>query len=120
MTRISNVDQVLMLLRQQLQRLDKSSRSRKGSATSASGPQRRPPAAGRVEAVLRSDELSDEDLARTLVTALLVDEFGEAAANDPAFQRMAGEVHRIVASDPQASRLLADAIRAVRGAGNPG
>lgn len=115
MTRISNVDQVLMLLRQQLQRLDKSTRSRKGSASSASGPQRRPSAAGRVEAVLRTGDLSDEDLARTLVTALLVDEFGEAAANDPAFQHMAAEVHRIIASDPQAAGLLAEALKGVRG-----
>ncbi|HTN14544.1 MAG TPA: hypothetical protein VL094_07035 [Sphingomonadaceae bacterium] len=115
MTRISNVDQVLMLLRQQLQRLDKSTRNRKGAAASAAGTQRRPPAAGRVEAVLRTDDLSDEDLARTLVSALLVDEFGEAAANDPAFQHMAAEVHRIITADPQAGKLLADALKGVRG-----
>ncbi|OJW72044.1 MAG: hypothetical protein BGO57_01930 [Sphingomonadales bacterium 63-6] len=116
MTRINQVDQVLLLLRQQLQRLDKSNRARKGSASSAIGVQRRPPAAGRVEAVLRTDDLSDEDLARTLVTALLVDEFGEAVANDPAFQHMASEVHRIIASDPQAASLLAEALKGVRGA----
>lgn len=116
MTRISNVDQVLLLLREQLQRLDKSTHSRKAGAPSAHGTQRRPPAAGRVEAVLRTDDLSDEDLAPTLVTALLVDEFGEGAANDPAFQRMASEVHRIIASDPQAAGILAEALKGVRGA----
>ncbi|HZF44888.1 MAG TPA: hypothetical protein VEZ26_01020 [Sphingomonadaceae bacterium] len=115
MTRINHVDQVLLLLRQQLQRLDKSTRSRKGSTSSAAGAQRRPTAAGRVEAVLRADDLSDEDLARTLISALLVDEFGEAAANDPAFQNMASEVHRIIASDPQAAGLLVEALKGVRG-----
>ncbi|MCB5423821.1 hypothetical protein H0274_01010 [Altererythrobacter sp. CC-YST694] len=115
MTRINQVDQVLLLLRQQLQRLDKSGRARKGSASSATGVQRRSPAAGRVEAVLRADDLSDEDLARTLISALLVDEFGEAAANDPAFLHMAGEVHRIIAADPQAAKLLGEAIKGVRG-----
>jgi hypothetical protein len=113
MTRISNVDQVLMLLRQQLDRLGKSGRARKSGSAGASAPQRRQSAAGRIEAVMRTDDLSEEDLGRTLVAALLVDEFGEGAANDHKFRKLADEVYRIVASDSEAKRLLTDALKEI-------
>lgn len=113
MTRISNVDQVLMLLRQQLQRLGKSDRSRKGGAIGAPAAERRQPATGRIEAVMRTDRLSEEELGRTLVTAMLVDEFGEGPANDHKFRKVADEVYRIIASDPQARKLLGEALMAL-------
>jgi hypothetical protein len=114
MTRISNVDQVLMLLRQQLQRLGKSERSAKGSSTAATRAERRPPAPTRIEAVLRDTPLSEEDLARTLIQAMLVDEFGEAVANDHKFQNVSAEVYRLIAQDPEASRVLSAALVGLR------
>jgi len=113
MTRISNVDQVLMLLRQQLQRMSGPDRSRK-SATSSAAAQKRETAARRIEAVTRHDDLGDEDLGRTLLGALLVDEFGEAAANDHKFQKLVDEVYRIIANDAQARALLDSAVKEVR------
>lgn len=113
MTRISNVDQVLVLLRQQLQRLGKSDRSKKSGVASPPAAERRKAAAGRIEAVMRTDDLSEEDLGRTLVAALLVDEFGEGAANDHKFRKLADEVYRIIASDNEAKRLLADAMETI-------
>lgn len=114
MTRISNVDQVLMLLRQQLQRLGKADRSAKGSSTAAMRAEHRPPAPIRIEAVLRDAPLSEEDLARTLIQAMLVDEFGEAVANDHKFQNVSAEVYRLVAQDPEASRVLSAALAGLR------
>lgn len=111
MTRISNVDQVLMLLRQQLQRLGKSDRARKSGATGASAAERRQPAMGRIEAVMRTDRLSEDELGRSLVAALLVDEFGEGPANDHKFRQVADEVYRIISADPQAKKVLGDALR---------
>ena len=113
MTRISNADQVLMLLRQQLGRLGKSDRTRRSGTAGAQAAERRRPAAGRVEEVMRTDDLSEEDLGRTLVAALLVDEFGEGAANDHKFRQLANEVHRIIASDPEAKRLLREAFKEI-------
>ncbi len=113
MTRISNVDQVLMLLREQLQRLGKSDRSRKTAGGGATATERRQSAAARIEAVMRVDTLSDEELGRTLVAALLVDEFGESAANDHKFRKLAEEVYRIIASDTEAKRLLGEALKAI-------
>ena len=113
MTRISNVDQVLIVLRQQLQLLGKSGRSGKSAQSGVAGTERRKSAAGRIEAVMRADDLSEEDLGRTLVAALLVDEFGEGAANDPKFRMLADEVYRIIASDTQAKRLLGEALNEI-------
>lgn len=114
MTRISNVDQMLMLLRQQLQRMSKSDKSRKSSATSSTATQKRETAARRIEAIVQRDDLGDDDLARTLLRALLVDEFGEAAANDHKFQKLVDEVYRIIASDANARNLLDSAMKEVR------
>ncbi|WEK46113.1 MAG: hypothetical protein P0Y56_13975 [Candidatus Andeanibacterium colombiense] len=110
MTRISNVDQMLMLLRHQLGRLGKSDRARRSGTAGASTAERRRSAAGRIEAVMRTDDLSEEELGRTVIAALLVDEFGEGAANDHKFRKVADEVYRIIASDPEAKRLLGEAI----------
>lgn len=60
--------------------------------------------------------VSDEDLARALLGALMADEFGDAAANEHKFQRMVDEVHRIIASDAKARTLLSDTIRQIRDA----
>ncbi len=117
MTRINHVDHVLMLLRQQLQGLAKANRSRRGGRSAKAGPQQRRSAAKRIAAMARAGDLSEEDLARSLIGALLVDEFGEAAANDHKFQKLVEEVHRIIASDPQASRTMAEAVKKVGGSG---
>lgn len=114
MTRITNIDQVLMLVRQQLQQMDKSGRSRKSGKTAASAAARREPALGRIEEISRNGDLSDDELGHTLVAALLVDEFGEPVANDPKFQQMIGEVHRIINEDTGARQILRDALREVR------
>jgi len=117
MTRISPVDQMLMLLRQQLQGMSKTDRARRGGRAAPAAPQQRQPAAKRIEALAREGGLSQDDLARSLIGALLADEFGEGAANDHKFQKLVDEVHRIVASDPKSRTMLADALRKVGGGG---
>ncbi len=114
MTRISNVDQALMLLRQQLQQMTKADRSRRGARASHSSAQQRKSAAERIEALTRSGDLTEDELARALIGALLTDEFGDDAANDHRFRKLADEVHRIIASDTKAKALLAEALRKTR------
>lgn len=114
MTRITNVDQVLLLIRQQLQRLSgNGAAARKTRATAARGSQRQS-ALGRLAALSRLEDLPEGELEHSLVRALLADEFGEGLANDPRFLRVAGEVSRIIAADEEASSLLKQAVRHVK------
>jgi hypothetical protein len=55
--------------------------------------------------------LSDEDLRRALVRTLLVRQLGEALGSDPAFERIAGDVLRMISESPQGPALLDQAIR---------
>lgn len=114
MTRITNTDQIMLLLRQQLQQMSKAERSQRGARTSRSDIQQRQTAASRIEAIAREGQLSEEEFARTLVGALLTDEFGGEAANDHRFQKLVEDVHRIIASDAKAKRLLVEALREIR------
>lgn len=114
MTRIANVDQVMALLRQQLNRLGKSDRSRKTGTAGALATERRQPAAVRIAALGRADGMSDDALSRNLVAALLVDEFGERTANDHKFRELAEEVYRIISSDAETNRLLSEALKEIR------
>lgn len=117
MTRITNVDQVLLLIRQQLQRLSgNGAPARKARATSARGPQRQS-ALGRLSALSRLEDLPESELEQSLVRALLADEFGDGLANDPRFLRVAGEVSHIIAADEEARGLLRQAVRRVKESG---
>lgn len=84
MTRISNSEQVLAIVRAQLQRMakrgkaDKSGRTEKADTKPLDTRQT-------IEALCAVKGLSDEDFARGLVSTLLIEEFGETIANAPAF-----------------------------------
>lgn len=110
MTKISNVDQVLLLLRQQLDRMATRAPARRTTKTgSATGAERK--ALHRVRALAALGNLSDEDLERSFIHGLLVEQFGDDIANDPQFQRTVADVHRVIASDDASRRLLGQATR---------
>lgn len=114
MTRIGNVDHVLLLLQQQLQKLDGSGRKDRTRKTGKTSRNESQSSLNRVVAISGKEELDDETFARALVRALLVDELGEALAEDHRFDRIAAEVHRMIATDEQFARLLHDAVNQAR------
>ena len=110
MTRVTNADQVLLLLRERLSRLDRA-RGKRAAGTGA----KRPATARPVERLRTLDGVSDEEFRRTLVRALLAEELGDGIVADPSFQRVADEVFRVISSTTdgrdlidRASRQLAD------------
>ena len=115
MTRVNNTDQVLLLLREQLQRLGKSKAgrgARAGSTASATG---RPLA--RLQQLAALDQLSDEDFRRNLVRAVLTEQWGEGASNDPAFLAIAEDVFRILGDSEEGRSLLDRASAQLRAGG---
>lgn len=113
MTRIGNVDQVLLLLREQLERSGRSrGTARRAAPSAASSGDARPIERARSLAAL--DALSDEEARRALVRGLLVEQFGEGTGNDPAFQQVIDDVFRIIADTPEGAQLMARALEQLR------
>lgn len=108
MTRISNNDQILLLLRQQLQRISGDKQTRRTAKTGEAS-QTGKAAVARLKALASVEEFGDDEFERTLVQGLLTDEFGEAIINDPRFQQLVDKVWKIIASDEQSRHLFAEA-----------
>lgn len=105
MTRITNSDQILAIIRNQLQRLSERSRAQgSGKAT------RKAPAVmtspERLAALNAIDGLTDEEFARGLVRTLLEDAFGEKLGNSPGFLDLVDRTLAVMQADPQTAALL--------------
>lgn len=111
MARINNVDQVLILLQAHLERLEK---KKKSSAPTAARPAKTANSArtslDRLQALAATEAMSEDDLGRALISALLSQEFGPDVGGDLAFQQIVDQVAKAVAADPNASALMRRAI----------
>ena len=110
MTRITNAEQVLLLLRAHLQRAQRAGKRGAPSRQARLGP------VGRLQNIASTEALSDAALARALVSSLLEEEFGSALANDPKFQRMADEVTMALSQDDASAQLMKQALAQLIGA----
>jgi hypothetical protein len=110
MTRISNADHVLGLLREQLQKLGRTRQQRSGRAAEVRGSTPRPIA--RLQATASPED--GEEFRRTLVRAILTEEMGEAMANDPAFHDVVEDVYRMISASPEGQDLIDRAGRQLR------
>ncbi|HEX8223884.1 MAG TPA: hypothetical protein VF605_08720 [Allosphingosinicella sp.] len=112
MTRISTTDQVLVMLREQLQKIGQTRKERTGRTGTVRGASTPRPIA-RLRAM---DSLEEgEEFRRTLVRAILTEEMGEAMANDPSFQAVVDNVYRMISSTPDGEALIDRAGRQLRG-----
>ncbi len=106
---ISNVDSLVLLLRQRL-----TERSRTASpATSGSRRQPRaaPDAADHLRAIAGVDGVNGRQLKRALVQSLLTEHFGAAFINDARFQLIVDQVTDTIEREPGPSKILAQVIR---------
>ena len=112
MTRVSSADHVLVLLREQLQRMDRTRASRTGrTGTAQKGTQ---PPLVRLHEAASLDRLSDDEFRRTLVRAVLIEELGEGLANDPNFQVIVEDVFRILSESEEGQELISRAAQQLR------
>ena len=112
MTRISNADHVLLLLREQLQKIGQARKERTNRSDRVRSSTPRPIA--RLQAMASLEE--GEEFRRTLVRAILTEEMGEAMANDPSFQAVVDNVYRMISATPDGQELIDRAGRQLRGA----
>jgi hypothetical protein len=114
MDAVSNINQVMLILRQKLQE-----RARKGatSSTSKSAPSLQDTTRSddvdpmrRIADLARDDGLEDQQLARLFIESLLTREFGSALSNDAQFQQVIERVMQSLSSDTQLAAILNTAI----------
>lgn len=109
MTRITNTDQVLLLLRAHLERAERTKRStRSGKVT----PRKRT-TTERVADIASDSQASQEDIHRALITGILVEEFGAGIAADARFQGLIIEITRMVSSHPECADAVDRAIEQI-------
>jgi hypothetical protein len=114
LTRITNADQVLLLLRAHLER---TARQRRKDAPAAAKVEARQGPLERVHGMAGADNLSERALSRALVSGLLTEEFGVDVANEPRFQEIVDGVLRIIDADEASRALLQKALTEL---GEPG
>lgn len=108
MTRITNVDQILILLEAHLERLER--RKRAGAPKLQSQHDEPEGSLDRVRRLTSAEGLSDLDTGRALVSALLTQEFGAKAAADLAFHNLVERVTKAILADPAGAVLLQRAL----------
>lgn len=101
MTQIGATDQVLLLLREQLQRIERTrgrtlARKEGGSAT----PQQR------IEMLAAIETLPERDFRRALLRGLLSERLGAELIADPAFEAVTGEVLKMIEDSEETGALL--------------
>lgn len=106
MTRISNTEHVLLLLRAHLERAARARGKPVGRASDTPNPG----ALERLRRTTPTSSLSDSEIADALVEALLLEEFGQDLANDPHFLDMSRRVAAIIKSDECSADLLKGAV----------
>lgn len=109
MARITNADQVLLLLRAQLERADKL--KRRATTRTPSGETPKQSAVERLRAVVADKDIPEDQLHRALISALLVEDFGEEALNQPLFQNLVSRVTETIMKDKDTKALLQRAVR---------
>lgn len=110
---VSNVDRLVLILRQQLEE-----RAARGATAPTSAPK---PAgstrASNLRALAALDGVDDAALGRTIIEGILTDAFGAELLNDARFQQVVERVTRTIEEEQEAKRLLLRLVGAVRRGG---
>lgn len=107
MTRITNADHVLLLLRARLETLQK---ARSTTTTGARAHTLAADTSNGLKEILGAGAMPEGELESLVISSILSEEFGAALANDPRFQRTIADVLAIIRRDAEAHALLKRAI----------
>jgi Holliday junction resolvasome RuvABC DNA-binding subunit len=112
MTRITNSEQILLLLRAHLERTRNAERQSKSDSKAIKQARSKP--IERMQALSEAG-LSESQLERALISGLLTEEFGSDLTNEPKFQQIIDEVTDALRRDARAHELLTEALVHLRG-----
>jgi hypothetical protein len=97
---ISNVDRLVLLLRQRLS--ERSAVASRGAAARRT----QPAAPDAVRALAAVEGMDERHLRRALIQSLLADSFGRQVVNEAQFQQVVDRVTQTIEEDPDTVRLL--------------
>ncbi len=109
---VSNIDRVVILLKQ---RLDERSRAARKSGAGEALAQRATGAATGLGALAALGGVDDRQLRRTFIQTLLADQFGDGLINDAQFQQVVTRVSDAIESDKSAAALVSRLVTEIRG-----
>lgn len=101
---ISNIDRVVLLLKQRLEQRSRAQRQ-EGAARRRGGSEPQPGAQG-ITALAALAGVDERQLRRTFVQTLLADQLGADLVNDAQFQQIVSRVASAIEADADAARLL--------------
>lgn len=111
MTRITNVDQVLILLRSHLHKSERARSTRKPAAKTTE----QKSAVERVGQIAADGQASDEDIRRVLITGILVEEFGSGIITDTRFDGLVVRVLDALKQDADGNALIEKSLAKLSG-----
>lgn len=109
---ISQIDQLVLVLRQRIQERSKTSGTR-GKKTAHDGT---PTPVESLKALAALENIDDHQLRRALIQNVLADQFGRGLINDPKFQQVVERVTEALEGDEAGAALLDRLVRALRAA----
>jgi methylmalonyl-CoA mutase cobalamin-binding subunit len=107
---VSNVDRLVLLLRERLSERAKAARA---GASSRGGARRTTPAET-VRALAGVEGMDERHLRRALVQNLLLESFGEKVVYDAQFQQVIERVTQTIEADPSGANLLQRLVRELK------
>lgn len=108
MTRVSNIDHLVVLLRQRL--VERT--AAKGRAANAS--QQAAPSASALEALLSLEDVEDRQLRRAFIQDVLAERLGRHLLNEAKFQQIVERVTEALERDAQSGELLENVVSSLR------
>ena len=112
MVSVSNVDQIMLLVRSQLNRIVRDKRTvstqKTGNAKAPNTP------SSPLGAIRGLGDIDDREFDRLVVRALLIDQFGESLSGDPSFEQIADRTLSTMMSDDALKAQLFDLRRLLR------
>ena len=114
---ISNVDAIVLLLRQ---RLTERARAERGGRAEAGRSERQTAPAVRqdpLQALAAVEGLDDRTLGRALVQTVMAEHFGARMVNEPQFQQVVDQVSETLRADPATAKLLQRILGELRSSG---
>lgn len=114
MPRITNSDQIFILLQSQLKRMEGTGKSPKKDKTSKTYQNTDDKPLDRIRALALVDNMEKEDVYRALISSLLTEEFGPAVSNDPEFQIIVDKVTTAITEERRGNDLLDAALEILK------